>query len=176
VSRSLGARLPPGLLDAFAQRDLPARLGRALPLVTVDAQGRPHPMLCSYLELLATDVSTLRLVIGAGSRSATNLEAGRGAALLVVEPERTVYVKLRGTGLPLAAPPLVRFTLLVEEVLEDLPAEWEGGVGITSGITYAPPPRLEEAEVRAILDLLRRDLPDPARRGAPPAGQPRPGG
>ncbi len=157
MSRSLGAQLPPALLDALSQRDLPARLGRGLPLVTVDAEGRPHPMLCTYLELLAVDAATLRLVIGAGSRSARNLEAGRGATLLAIEPERTIYLKLRSLAPPLAAPPLVRFTLRVEDVLEDLPAEWEGGVRITSGITYAPPPRLDAPETRAILDLLRRD-------------------
>jgi hypothetical protein len=158
------------MLDALAQRDLPSRLGRALPLITVDAEGRPHPMLCSYLELLAVDASTLRLVIGAGSRSASNLEAGRAAVLLVVEPERTIYVKLRSAGLPLAAPPLVRFTLLVEEVLEDAPAEWEGGVRITSGITYAPLPRLDAQEGRAILDLLRRA--DPPTEAAPQGATP----
>jgi hypothetical protein len=154
-----GPALPPELLSALSQADLASRLGRALPLVTVDAEGRPHPMLCSYLELLAVDAGTIRVVIGAGSGSAKNLEARRVATLLIIDPERTVYVKCRATDAPLTEGVLARFTLRVEAVLEDTPAEWEGGVRITGGITYAPSPALDTPEARAAQRLLRADLP-----------------
>ena len=156
MSRSLGPALPADLLCALSQSDLAARLGRALPLVTVDAEGRPHPMLCSYVELLAVDVRTIRAAIAAGSGSARNLESGRGATLLMVEPERTVYVKCRAAGSPLFAPPLARFTLRVEDVLEDMAAEWEGGARITGGIAYSPAPSLDAPEIQDTLALLRR--------------------
>jgi hypothetical protein len=154
-----GPALPPELLSALSQADLPSRLGRALPFVTVDAEGRPHPMLCSYLELLAVDAGTIRVVIGAGSGSAKNLEARRVATLLIIDPERTVYVKCRATGAPATEGVLARFTLRVEAVLEDAAAEWEGGVRITGGITYAPAPALDTPEARATHRLLRADIP-----------------
>ena len=155
MSRSLGPALPDDLRRALSRADLFSRLGRALPVVTVDDAGRPHPMLCSYLELLAVDASTIRLAIGAASRSARNLHARGAATLLIIEPERTVYVKCRATGDRRVAGALERFVLRVEDVLEDAPAEWEGGVRITGGIAYAPAPSLDAPEVQATLALLR---------------------
>jgi flavin reductase (DIM6/NTAB) family NADH-FMN oxidoreductase RutF len=155
MSRSLGTSLPPELVDLLSQRDLATRLGRAIPLVTVDAEGRPHPMLSSYLECLAVDPRTVHVVIGAASRSAANLLAGRPATLLLVEPERTVYVKCRPVGPPVVAVTLARFELDVREVLEDAAAAWEEGLAITSGITYAPTPPLDAPWVNAVLALLR---------------------
>jgi flavin reductase (DIM6/NTAB) family NADH-FMN oxidoreductase RutF len=155
VSRSLGAALPPGLLAALSQADLPSRLGRALPLVTVGADGAPHPMLTSYLEWLALDARTLRLVIGAGSRSARNLAERGVGTLLVVEPGLVVYVKCRAAGAPLRVGELARFTLAVEDVLADAPTEAEGAVAITSGIVYGPVPSLGEAWVGVVMGALR---------------------
>ena len=155
MSRSLGPALPPPLLARLAQADLAARLGRGLPLVTLGADGTLHPMLTSYLEWLAMDARTLRLVIAAASRSARNLEERQVATLILVEPEVTVYVKCRAAGAPLRVDALARFSLSVEDVLEDAPTEAEGAVAITGGITYGPAPGLEEPWVRAVLAALR---------------------
>ena len=155
MSRSLGAALPPPLLARLAQADLTARLGWGLPLVTLGADGTLHPMLTSYLEWLAMDARTLRLVIAAASRSARNLEERQVATLVIVEPEVTVYVKCRAAGAPLRVDALARFSLSVEDVLEDAPTEAEGAVAITGGITYGPAPGLEEPWVRAVLAALR---------------------
>jgi hypothetical protein len=149
VSRSLGASLPAELLSVLSQADLGARSGQALPLITVDPAGRPHPMLLSYVELLA--------VVGAGGSSARNLAEGGAATLLVVDAERTVYVKCRAAGAPLVSGQLARFALRVEDVLEDSAAEWEGGARITSGIVYGPALPLDSPVVRATLALLRQD-------------------
>jgi hypothetical protein len=156
VARSLGAALPPDLLETLSQRDLPSRLHQALPLITLDAESRPHPMLCSYLEVLAMDPATIRLAIAAAGRSARNLEERRAATLIVIDPERTVYVKCRATGVPLTVGALKRFVLTVEDVLEDTADPSEGPVRITSGITYAPAPALDDPRVRSTLDALRR--------------------
>ena len=155
MSSSLGSALPPAILARLSQADLAARLGRGLPLVTLAADGIPHPMLTSYLEWLAVDAQTLRLAIAAGSRSARNLEERRVATLLLIEPALTVYVKCRAEAGPLRLGDLARFTLRVEDVLEDAPAEGEGAVRITAGISYAPAPALEEAWARAVLGVLR---------------------
>ena len=155
MAQSLGGRLPPALVARLSQENLAAQLGAALPLVTVDAKGRPHPMLVSYLELLAPDAETIRLVIGGGSRSAANLDAQGVATLLVVEAGVTVYVKCRAAGRGRAFGDLARFDLHVEDVLEDSSAEWEEGAGVTAGIRYAPLPDLESDWARATLAALR---------------------
>jgi hypothetical protein len=155
MSRSLGSALPPELLTRFSQTDLPSLLGRGLPFVTLAADGTLHPMLCSYLEWLAVDARTLRLAIAARSRSARNLAERGVGTLLLVEPALTIYLKCRAMGAPLRRGELARFSLAVEDVLEDSPTAEEGNARITGGITYAPAPALEEAWVRAVLAALR---------------------
>lgn len=155
MARSLGAALPAELLDLLSQRDLTRLLGRGIPLVTLDAEGRPHPMLCSYLELLAVSATTLRLAIALRSRSAANLQAQGVGTFLLVEPERSVYLKCRAGEPPRVFGELARFTLAVEDVLEDAPTDAEGAARITTGITYAPAPDLSAPWVRALLAALR---------------------
>jgi len=157
VSRSLGPALPPDLQKRLSQQDLPRLLGRALPLLTVDDRGRPHPMLCSSLELLAVSATVIRVAVGARSGARRNLEARGVATLLVVEPDVTMYVKCRTSGAPVLSGDLARFELLVEEVLEDEAAEGEAGVRITGGLTYAPVPALDSEWARAVLAALRLD-------------------
>ena len=157
MSRSLGPSLPDDVHSALSQSDLAPRLGRGLPLLTVDSDGRPHPMLCTYVEILAVAADTLRVAVGATSGTARNLAERRFATLLIVEPERVIYVKCRATGAPLMSGALARFTLKVKDVLEDDALAWEGGARITTGITYAPTPSLDTAEAKATLTLLRRE-------------------
>jgi hypothetical protein len=154
MSRSLGAALPPALLARFAPAGLGARLGTGLPFVTLGADGALHPMLTSHVEWLGVDAGTLRLAIAEGSRSARNLEERGVGTLLLVEPGRSVYVKCRSAGPPRRAGGLACFTLAVADVLEDAPAEAEGAVQITGGITYAPVPRLDAPWVRAVRQVL----------------------
>jgi len=158
VTRRLGGALTPALVDRLSQRDIARRLGVALPFVTVDADGRPHPMLLSYLEVRAYDTGTVGLVIGARTRSAGNLAERAAGTLLMIEPDVTVYVKLRTVDGPLAVAgagdQLGYFLLAVEEVLEDAAADWEGGTGITSPIRYVPAPSLDEPWARATLAAL----------------------
>lgn len=159
MTRSLGPALPPALVERFSQRDLRTRLGLVLPFVTVDADGRPHPMLVSYVEVRAYDARTLGLVIGARSRSARNLAERGTGTLIVVEPDAVVYVKTRAVDGPLpvaggAELGLGYFLLEVEEVLEDAAADWEGGLRITQPTRYAPAPTLEEPWARVTLAAL----------------------
>lgn len=157
MSRSLGPSLPADLLARLSQAALPSHLGKAIPLITLDVEGRPHPMLLSYLEVRAADPRTIRIVIGAKSRSARNLTERRVATLLLVEPERTVYVKARAQTGPAPVedlPDCGLFLLEVEDVLEDAPTEWESGLRITGGLRYAPAPSLDEPWARATLNAL----------------------
>jgi hypothetical protein len=159
VSRSLGAALPPALLDRLSQRDLDTSLGVALPFVTVDGAGRPHAMLISYLEVRAYGTASIGLVIQGRSGTARNLAERGAGTLLVVEPDRVMYVKTRAVDGPLtvaddAGLGLGYFLLAVEDVLEDAAAEWEGGMRITSAIEYRPVPDLDAPWVRATLAAL----------------------
>jgi hypothetical protein len=154
MTRHLGSALSPALVERFSQRELARRLGVALPFVTVDPDGRPHPMLLSYLELRAYDTRTIGLVIQAASRSARNLVQRRTGTLLAVEPEGAIYVKTRAVDGPLAVDGgdefgLGYFLLEVEEVLADAAAEWEEGMRVTSAIHYHPAPTLDEAWAKA---------------------------
>jgi len=165
MPRSIGAALSPALLDRLSQRELEGRLGVALPLVTLDGRGRPHPMLLSYLELRAYDGRTAGLVIQAESGSARNLVERRVATLVVVEPDAIVYVKLRVLDGPLPVEGgepfgLGYFLLEVEEVIEDSAAAWEEGMRVTETIRYAPVPGLAEPWARA----TRAALAEPRAR------------
>lgn len=159
MTHSRGPALPTELVARLSQRDLARRLGVALPLVTVDADGRPHPMLLSYLEVRAYDPGTLGLVILTTSRSARNLVERKVGTLLVIEPDAIAYVKARALDGPLpveggAEFGLGYFLLGVEDVLEDAAAEWEGGMRITQATHYRPTPTLQEPWARVTLAAL----------------------
>jgi hypothetical protein len=159
MTRSRGPALPSDLLERLSQRDLPRRLGVALPFITVDDGGRPHPMLLSYLEIRAYDPGSLGLVILATSRSAQNLAERQMATLLLVEPDTVTYVKMRALDGPLPVEGgepynLGYFLLAVEDVLEDAAADWEGSMRITTAVSYRPVPSLEEPWARATLAAL----------------------
>lgn len=159
MTRSVASALSPALVERLGQQDLTDRLGIGLPFVTVDAQGRPHPMLLSYLEIRAYDTRTLGLVIQAGSGSARNLVERGAATLILVEPEGVVYVKTRALDGPLpieGGEPfgLGYFLLAVEQVLEDSAADWEAGTRISQPIRYEPLPSLAEPWARATVTAL----------------------
>jgi hypothetical protein len=159
MTRVTGSSLSLALVERLGQRDLARRLGVGLPFVTVDAEGHPHPMLASYLEVRAYDARTLGLVIQARSASARNLAERHVATLMLVEPDAVVYVKLRVLDGPLPveggeAFGLGFFLFEVEEVREDAAADWEAGTRITEPIRYAPAPTLDEPWARATLAAL----------------------
>ena len=159
MSRSIGAALPPALVERLSQRDLQTCLGIAVPFVTVDRAGRPHAMLISYLEIRAYGTASLGLVIQGRSTTARNLAERGAGTLLFVEPDGVMYVKTRAVDGPLevaddAGLGLGYFLLAVEDVLEDRAAEWEGGMRITSAIEYRPVPPLDAPWVRATLAAL----------------------
>jgi hypothetical protein len=157
MSRLVGRALSPALVDRLSQRELTTRLGVALPLVTLDAGGRPHPMLVSYVELRAYDAGTVGLVIHAGTSSAANLGARDVATLALVDADLVAYVKLRRLDGPLPVedePRLVYFLLAVEEVREDTATAEEAGARIVAGARYAPIPALDAPWIRVTLAAL----------------------
>jgi hypothetical protein len=169
VSKLVGRALTTDLLARLSQRDLARYLGAALPLVTLDADGRPHPMLISYLEIRAYDAGSVGLVIQAGSDSARNLGARNVATLVIVDANIVAYVKLKRLDGPLAVAEshltatgrqgsedarLAYFMFAVEEVREDTATEEEAGARIVAGPRYAPAPALDSAWARIMLAAL----------------------
>ena len=158
MSKVVGRALTPALFDRLSQRDLAHYLGAALPLVTLDADGRPHPMLISYLEIRAYDAGSVGLVIQAGSDSARNLGARNVATLVIVDANIVAYVKLTRLDGPLAVAEshsedarLAYFMFAVDEVREDTATEEEAGARIVAGLRYAPAPALDSAWARITL-------------------------
>lgn len=159
MARAVAPSLSTALVERLGQHDLAGRLGVGVPFVTLDPEGRPHPMLLSYVELRAYDTRTLGLVIQAGSGSARNLVERGVGTLIVVEPETVVYVKTRMLDGPLPVDGgepfgLGYFLLEVEQVVEDAAADWEGGTRITETIRYEPSPTLAEPWARATVTAL----------------------
>ena len=143
MSRVIGNRLPAPVFGLLNGRDLRGRLGRAFLVTTVDPEGRPHPAILSYGELLAVDPARLRLAMYEKSRTVGHLKENGRLTLSLVEPGLAYYVKGRATSLPPMQkyPRLARFEVAIEEILEDQAEEDEAGARITGGITFAPAPR-----------------------------------
>jgi len=160
MSRDLGSELPGTLLSLLDGHDLPARLGKAILISTVDAQGWAHPALLSYGEFVAVDARRLRLALYASSGTSGNLRRCGRLTLCLIEEGMAYYVKARGMEQPTAALPLAlaRFEATVERVLVDQAREdLEPAARITSGIEFdAGKPASEQLLAWAsILNALR---------------------
>ena len=159
MSEPLGARLPPEILARLAAPDAGHLMGRAIQIATLDPEGRPHPALLSYGEVVATDPCTLRIATYAASRTSDNLRRRGALTLCLVEPGSVHYVKARARELPGGAPGhpgLARFEAAVEDVLVDHPDPGrEADAVIVAGVTFhardEAAKRREWAELRAAL-------------------------
>jgi hypothetical protein len=121
MSRELGNELPGALLSLLDGRDLLARMGKAILITTVDAQGSAHPALLSYGEVVAVDARRLRLATYGSSNTTSNLRRSGRLTLCLIEAGMAYYVKTRALehqGRP-DLPGLARFEATVEQVLVD---------------------------------------------------------
>ena len=160
MSRDLGNNLPGALLSLLDGHDLPARLGKAILISTVDAQGWAHPALLSYGEVVAVDARKLRLALYGSSGTSGNLRRSGRITLCFIEEGMAYYVKARAVEQPTAAlpPALTRFETTVERVLVDQTREdLEPSARITSGIEFDAG-KLASAQLAAwatVLNALR---------------------
>jgi hypothetical protein len=162
MSRELGNELPEALLSLLDGADLPARMGKAILITTVDAQGWAHPALLSYGEVVAIAARRLRLATYGGSGTTSNLRRSGRLTLCLIEAGMAYYVKTRAMEQPASPdlPGLTRFEATVEHVLEDQAREdLEPDARITSGIEFKdrrPAPELLAAWA-AVLKALRSE-------------------
>lgn len=163
MARVLGNCLPDVLLELLSGRDLPARMGQAILITTIDAQGWPHPALLSHGEVVAVDSRRLRLATYRTSGTSGNMRRDGKLTLCFIDDGMAYYVKtkVREQQDPMAGfPDLARFEATVEMVLADQAREdLEPGAGVTGGITFrlARPDTQVLAEWQAVVDSLWRD-------------------
>jgi hypothetical protein len=162
MSESLGAALPESVLRRLAHPTLEGDLGEAILIATTDPEGRPHPALLSFGEVLARGTSTLVFATYASSATARHLRERGAVTFCFVSRGSAVYVKARAresAKLEPAAPRadsagLARFEAQVEEVrLDRARAELEGAAEIASGITF----RVADPAAKALEWARRRE-------------------
>jgi hypothetical protein len=135
MTRTTGDRLPEPLLDMLDGRDLAARVGFTIELLTVDEAGWPRAALLSVGEVLATDERTLHLALWPATTSTAALtRLGRGTLACVLDATAyAVHVTAeRAPDLQVGSMAHARFRCPVVEVLSDT----VGYARITSGITF----------------------------------------
>jgi hypothetical protein len=160
MSQRVSGRLDDATLRRLSGEDVARRAGEAILVVTTDEQGRPHPALLSYGEVLALTPALVRIAVRAASATARNLSA-RGAVTLglISAAEGVTYVKADARALAaeptLAADGLVAYEARVGDVLLDAPATSEAA-RLTSGITFASDDPSLAAAWAARREALRR--------------------
>ncbi len=139
MSRELGNELPAALFSLLDGHDLPARMGKAILITTVDAQGWAHPALLSYGEVVAINARTLLVATYLSSRTSSNLRRSGRLTLCLIEAGMAYYVKTRALEQQASPdlPGIARFEATVEQVLADQAREdLEPYARITSGIEF----------------------------------------
>ena len=160
VSRHTGDRFDERLYHRLSGEDLAARAGEAILVATTDTQGRPHPALLAYGEIVALSPTVLRLAVRGDSATARNLEDRGALTLCLIDADGAAYVKARARPLSsaasLEAQGLVAFEAHVEDVLVDAPTAGEKA-RLASGIQFtAEDPEAQARAASARLDALRR--------------------
>jgi len=160
MSRELGNELPAVLLSLLDGHHLPARMGKAILITTVDAAGWAHPALLSYGEVVAIDARRLRLATYRGSKTSSNLRRSGRLTLCLIEAGMAYYVKTHALEQQAAADlaGLARFEATVEQVLSDQAREdLEPSAKIITGIEFDPGRPASEllAAWAAVLQALR---------------------
>jgi hypothetical protein len=141
VTSSLGKALPATVHELLDGRNLSARVGFTILLLTTSGEGWPQVAMLSVGEVLAADNRRLRLALWPGSGSASNLTRSGQATLMLVVGADTYYVRVGCRRLPdlaLSHGPRACFDAEVRDVLVDVVPY----ATVTSGIDF----RLNEPE------------------------------
>ena len=160
MSRLVGSELPSDLLERLSGRNLEALAAKVVQIVTVDAQGWPHPALLSYFELVARDAAHIRCATYANSTTSGNMRRSGTVTFVIIDERIAYYVKARATELAPAMKATdwnAAFDCRIEQVLADeVNEEYEPGAYVASGVTYHNPQRANELErARAVVAELR---------------------
>jgi hypothetical protein len=159
LSKLIGAELPDDLYERLSGRRPEAYAGKAILLVTVDAEGRPHPSMLSHYEVVARDRRNVGLAVYGATTTAENLRRRGKATLLIIDERLACYVKGAAEetcGGLRSSQHNAGFNLRIEQVLADAAnEEYEAGAYVAGGVTYhSPDPAAEAEQGRAVLEEL----------------------
>ena len=135
MSQLLGKELPPALLQRLSGAEIESHEGKIIPIFTIDDSGWAHPALLSYYEIAAKNASTLDLALWKDSSTSKNLRQEGKVTLMISDKGVNYYLKGNVRELHYempGAPPVSRFRVALEQVIEDQEANAE----ITTGLTY----------------------------------------
>ena len=114
--------------------------GLAVPVISIDDRGLPHPALLSLHELILWK-EDLYFFLSQGSRSSGYLERRRAVVLIFIDPLAATYLKgharLLGRSGGLAV-----FRLDISVALEDFASSGEGQAEIVSSTRFEADPEL----------------------------------
>jgi len=155
MSQILGKELTDALLKRLSGAAVASHEGKIIPIFTVDEAGWPHPALLSYYEVVAKNASTLEMAIWKDSSTANNLRRVGKISLMIADNGVNFYIKGAVKELEkemTGAPPVSRFQITVEQLLEDQ----EPNAQITSGMTYVRAKERDANDFSAkVLRILR---------------------
>jgi len=135
MSQLLGKELPPALLQRLSGAEIESHEGKIIPIFTIDDFGWAHPALLSYYEIAAKNASTLDMALWKDSSTSKNLRQAGKVTLMISDKGVNYYLKGNVRELYYempGAPPVSRFRVALEQVIEDQEANAE----ITTGLTY----------------------------------------
>ncbi len=132
------SRMPRNLQTALSGAGFRRRRRLVVPLLTTDPEGFPRVALLTLGEVRANSPSQIAVAVQAGSRTAFNLVRRGTATLLYLNRSLSASVQARaGRGHVSSSDPARRvFSLQVERVRVDTPAEKEGEVALLAGPTF----------------------------------------
>jgi len=135
MSQIIGKHLTQALLNRLKGADVEAHEGKIIPIFTTDEAGWAHPALLSYYEIIAKDGCTVDMALWKDSTTAKNLRRSGKVTLMISDLGVNYYLKGNVKELEYemaGAPPVSRFRVIMEQVIEDQ----EPNAEITTGLTY----------------------------------------
>ncbi|HYF94350.1 MAG TPA: pyridoxamine 5'-phosphate oxidase family protein [Symbiobacteriaceae bacterium] len=133
MSKHLGNRMPPELLQKLEKGSLYRPGGLGLAVLTVDEAGWPHAAMAPGCVAVRPDV--VWVALGGSSRSLQNVVRSGQVTLQIAGPDTLYYVKGRATVVRPEMQVMTQEAALrveITEVLDDL----ESFVTVTGGIGY----------------------------------------
>jgi len=123
----------------------------AVLLLTVDGYLRPHVALLARDEIAIPGPKTLRVAVGAGSRSAENLRLRSTATLCIYDADLACVVKTRAVRGPQPlGPGSLACELEIEDVRFDTPRAEEGAAHLVSGLRFEGRPARPDIRVQLL--------------------------
>jgi hypothetical protein len=157
MSQLLGNELTEALFSRLGGAEVAAHEGKIIPIFTTDESGWAHPALLSYYEIVAKSRALLDMALWKDSATAKNLRRTGKVTLMISDHAVNYYLKgsVRELQHEMAgAPPVSRFQVQLEQVIEDQ----EPNAEITTGLTYRRMTQRDPNDFAAkVLRILREE-------------------